>query len=411
MRQAIIASLLLVSTSDLSAQSVSQRGFIEGGLVVFPQVAPNDTKRVIGDALFREELFLRPAGWIQFAAGLDLRANSHDQVEEEWRLDFEDRGVLRPRAAVRRLAATITAGRVTLDVGKQFIRWGRADVLNPTDRFAPRDFLNVIDADFLPVLAVRPSIRIGQEAFEVVWVPQLTPSRMPLLDQRWTVLPPEAAGISIESGSADFSQRSQYGVRWSHTGSRLESSLSYFDGLNHLPNIELRTLSSPTEFELTRVYPALRTYGGDVAIPTGWITMKVEAAYFISPSSTSDTDKYVLYVAEIERQVGEWTLVAGYAGEWVRSSSNSIAFAPDRGIARSLLARAYYTVDPRRTVAVESAVRQNGNGLYVKGEYSEAMGQHWRLTVKGVAIAGDDDDFIGQYRRNSYGSMALRFSF
>ena len=41
--------------------------------------------------------------------------------------------------------ATVAAGGFTLDVGKQFIRWGRADVLNPTDRFAPRDFLNVID--------------------------------------------------------------------------------------------------------------------------------------------------------------------------------------------------------------------------------------------------------------------------
>ncbi len=42
-----------------------------------------------------------------------------------------------------------------------FIRWGRADILNPTDRFAPRDFMNVIDPDFLPVLA---SIRSSDSA-------------------------------------------------------------------------------------------------------------------------------------------------------------------------------------------------------------------------------------------------------
>ena len=57
-----------------------------------------------------------------------------------WRLDWDDRSLLRPRFAVRRLAATVTAKGFTLDVGKQFIRWARADVLNPIDRFAPRDY-------------------------------------------------------------------------------------------------------------------------------------------------------------------------------------------------------------------------------------------------------------------------------
>ena len=60
---------------------------------------------------------------------------------------------------------------------------------------------------------------------------------------------------------------------------------------------------------------------------------------------------------------------------------------------------------------IESAVRQTADGFYVKGEYSEAFGQHWRLTLTGVGIAGQDDDFLGQYHRNSYASAGFRFSF
>ena len=189
----IVVASLHVWALTAGAQTISQRGFIEGRGVGFPQRAPNDTVRGVGDLLIREEVTLKPAAWIQFAAGLDLRANTHEQVEDEWRLDFNDRGVRRPRASVRRLMATITAGHLTLDVGKQFIRWARADILNPVDRFAPRDFLNVIDTEVLPVLAVRPSLRIGNETFEVVWAPRLTPSRLPLFNQRWTVLPPAPA--------------------------------------------------------------------------------------------------------------------------------------------------------------------------------------------------------------------------
>jgi hypothetical protein len=47
----------------------------------------------------------------------------------------------------------------------------------------------------------------------------------------------------------------------------------------------------------------------------------------------------------------------------------------------------------------------------VKAEYSRAFRQHWRAIVTGVGLAGDPDDFIGQYRRNSYLQVLLRYSF
>ena len=92
-------------------------------------------------------------------------------------------------------------------------------------------------------------------------------------------------------------------------------------------------------------------------------------------------------------------------------STGALSFAPDRGIARSILGRLSYTVDPQRTVAIEGAARQDGDGVYLKGEYSQGFGQHWRLTLTLVGIGGNPDDFLGQYRRNSHGSLGLRFSF
>src|SRR4029079_15163506 len=130
-------------------------------------------------------VFFKPAPWLQFAGGLDVRANSHDQVEDSWRVDFTDRTVLRPRVAIRRLSATLSHGPLTVDAGKQFIRWGKTDIVTPTDRFATRDFLNVGDNDFLAVTGVRGVAQLGAYAYVAVWVPYLTPSRVPLLNQRW----------------------------------------------------------------------------------------------------------------------------------------------------------------------------------------------------------------------------------
>ena len=60
---------------------------------------------------------------------------------------------------------------------------------------------------------------------------------------------------------------------------------------------------------------------------------------------------------------------------------------------------------------MEGAARRDGEGFYLKGEYSEAWGQHWRLTLTGIGLAGDESDFLGQYHHNSHGSIGLRFSF
>ena len=165
----------------------------------------------------------------------------------------------------------------------------------------------------------------------------------------------------------------------------------------------------PLEVDVTRVYPPIRTYGADAAVPTRWFTLKGETAYFTSRSAA--TDEYVLYVVQLERQTGEWVLVGGYAGEAVTSRRAPLTFAPDRGMTRSLVGRASYTIDPTRSLAFEGALRQNGRGVYTKAEYSQAHGQHWRTTVTGTLIRGEPDDFLGQYRRNSHLVFSFRYSF
>jgi hypothetical protein len=409
MRPALVACALALSVGRAEGQSLTERGFAEGWLWAYPSEAPRDPTRVVGDALARDEVFFKPARWLELAGGLDVRAGSHGEVDDTWRLDFWDRGARRPRLSVRRLAATLSRGGLTVDVGKQFIRWGKTDIVAPTDRFAPRDFLNVVDSELLAVVGVRGAAQRGADAFEVVWLPRLTPSRVPLFDQRWTVVPGEAGGVAIVDGGSEVPSGSETGVRWSHTGSRLEHSLSFVSGFNNLPNVVARPGASPASLELVRVYPTLRAYGADAAWPTRWLVVKAEAAYLTSTSPA--TDQYVLYVIQFERQSGEWTFVWGYAGEAVTERRAPLAFTPDRGLARSIVGRVGYTIDARRSVAVESVVRRSGDGVYVKGEYSQAQRDRWRITARVVAIAGASDDFLGQFRRNSHVAVTLRYSF
>jgi hypothetical protein len=69
------------------------------------------------------------------------------------------------------------------------------------------------------------------------------------------------------------------------------------------------------------------------------------------------------------------------------------------------------TIGTNRSLALEAALRQNAAGVWVKVEYSQAKGAHWRATLAGTVIDGKETDFFGQYRRNSHLMTTLRYSF
>lgn len=398
--------LVLLSVVVASAQTFTNRGFFDLRTTLYPQTAPNDSGRIVSEGLLRWEPSAEFTPSLRIFASVDARADTHRQVERSPRFDWQDRKLLRPAFSLRRASVQYNRGGLTVELGKQFIRWGKADILNPTDRFAPRDYLSVVDNDFLGVLAGRVTYEKNGNTLDAV-VSRFTPSRTPLLNQRWTALPDELSNIPLTDGGSLYPDRPQVGLRYNRVGAGYELSTVFFDGNHHLPL--LNGAASSTGVAFNRYHPRLRLYGGDVAIPTKLFTIKGEAAYFTSNTKTAD--EYVLWVLQLERTWGEWVLVGGYAGEAVTSRRNPLAFAPDRGFARSALVRASYTIDPRRSFAFETAIRDSGDGVWIKGEYSHQLSSHWRATASFTLIRGSYPDFLGQFHRNSHGLLLLRYSF
>lgn len=398
---------LILAATLAAAQDFSQRGFLEGTGLFFPQTAPSDASHGVGEWLLRYEASYKLAPGLKISGAFDARTDTHRETERNLHLSWWDRERRRPAFEIRRLSATYSRGRLTVEAGKQFVRWGKTDVLNPTDRFAPRDFVNVVDNDFLGITAARVTYGTQSDTLDVVYEPRLTPSRVPLLDQRWAVLPPSP--IPIAEAPPVFPGGPEFGARWNHIGAAAEYSLCFYNGQDHLPLFDTRLALDPFRVEARRFYPRLRMYGGDAAIPLRHVTVKAEAGYFTS--SDARPDEYGLWVLQLERMSGEWSFVGGYAGEFVTRHGNSIEYSPSRGTARAFVARAGYTIDTNRSFAVETVVRQNGRGVYVKPEYTQAFGQHWRATAGFALIRGGDADFLGQYHRNSHAIVALRYSF
>jgi hypothetical protein len=386
----------------LWSQNFSQRGFVESRATLYPEEAVNDSAHAVGEVRLRYEGFYKPRFDFQIAAAFDVRTDTHHQTDRELHFDWKDHGRQRPMVSLRRLSTQYHHGGFTLETGKQFVRWGRTDIVNPTDRFAPRDFLTVVDNEFLGIDAVRGTYERGSNTVDVVWSPRLTPSRVPLVTQRWFVPLVPLPAFSIQR---DIPDGSQWGLRWSHV-SLVEFAATYYNGFSNVPSYE----PVPGQPAVHEYYPQQRMIGGDLAVPLRWLSVKTEAGYFIS--NDARTDEHVLYVVQLERQSGEWFFVGGYGGDVVtRRGTQNVDFNPERGLTSTILARAGYTIGPTRSITFETAIRDNGDGALEKVEYSQAFGQHWRLTAGLSLIQGRLTDFLGQYRRNSHGLITVKYSF
>jgi hypothetical protein len=391
------------------AQGFSQRGFFEMSGNIYPQIVPDDSAHGIGETRLRYEPKWQAKTWLTLDASLEARLDTHHQDARSVHIDWNDRSLQRPALSVRQLSAVLKRDNLTFSAGKQFIRWGETDFLNPTDRFAPKDLLTIVDQDVLPVTAARLTYTLGNNALNLVWQPFFTPGRIPLVNQRWTFVPEAFSGFDVLGVGSKFPGRSSFGARWSRSSQGYEWSLSYYDGFNYLPSFN--TTIDPTLGRITfsRSYPALRLYGGDLAISLPLFTLKGEAAYYTSPANQQD--EYVLYVLEAERQIRELQLVFGYTGEVVTAHAGTQQFLGERGFTRAAFGHARYALDANRTLTLDVFVRQNGRAAILTPGYSHSFGNHWRASVTFTWLSGDPRDFLGRYYRNSFATTGLHYSF
>ena len=284
---------------------VAQKGFAEVRGIGYPQTTANDDTQVVGEALLRYEAAAKPVSWLRLNGSIDARADTHEQTEWDG-ISWSDRSLTRPGLAVRRLDATLTRGPLNLQVGKQFVRWGKTDILNPTDCFAPRDYMTVVDSEFLAVTAARFTAGLQSDTLDVV-AARFTPSRTPLVDQRWAGLTADLENVTLTDNGAEYPGRTQFGARWNHVGPGYEFAISGFSGNNNLPLIESGAPQLPggvplppaaslpgnvvpaaLQVPIIRAYPAMWMVGGDAAVPLPIVTLKGEAAFFGTDDSRAD---------------------------------------------------------------------------------------------------------------------------
>lgn len=437
LRYPILAGTLLVlliwPPGAFAQKTWEYGGFLEQTVQVYPRRPnPSDTHALATGHL---QLWIRGSinDRLSWRASWDLRLDTHHDVDRDRWFDLNQRRFHQPAGSLRELYLDVKLGHLDLRLGKQEIRWGRADSFNPTDNMIPYDYLNIFSEQRIPMPAVKADAYIGRARLEAAWVPFFTPTRLPLLTQRWfprlpasTKAPLGPMGeamdvdLSYRDGSMVFPARTfrngQWGLRWNQLVPRGEFSLSYFDGFDDIAFFRPSTVILPVVEPRPRIlvtfkreYYRVKVVGADFASEMGPFGIRGEMAYF-DQTDPNNHDRLV-FVVGLDRTWGDWFTIIQYTDQTVAGGSPGSAVFPDLGLRSTILYRIEWTMGSSQSFEIKGALRVRDGDFLVQPLYNIALSDTWRLKIGVTLFAGPRTSYLGQYRDSGHLNVQLRYTF
>jgi hypothetical protein len=138
----------------------------------------------------------------------------------------------------------------------------------------------------------------------VVLEPDFTPSRVP-----W----PRPSPVTVTDDEPSGRKHPQMGLRWLHTGERLDWSVSAFHGFGTLPLLSFAGLAADGSATYARHYAAVDGIGVDVARNFGKLGFRAELAYTRPRQDEGGNGRQAaqssyFLVAGFDRSFDEWNI-------------------------------------------------------------------------------------------------------
>jgi hypothetical protein len=342
---------------------------------------------------------------------------------------YSDRTDQRPVLSTNEFYLLIPLGSLDLRVGKQKIVWGRADGFNPTDNLTPFDYLDLMENERIGVTALRARQYWGSASLDMVWIPTFTPTRLPLLAQRWFPLRArdQARGVEVRSSvkyPATTPAHSQVALRWDDSRRGWDYSASYFSGWNDIPdyNIQFAVSSRSVQLDLARSFSRLQVIGADFAGVLGGRALRGEFGFFRPERKNNlplinDRRNYIQYALGTDWRWGDWYAIAQWVGDNSLGTRSTFDIPggpprfPDRGFGQAVLGRVERTLNSWSSVHVNAVIRFQDADFLLKPEYLYDISQSWKLQAGFLILGGHRSGFLGQYHENSRMYIRLKQSF
>jgi hypothetical protein len=328
-------------------------------------------------------------------------------------------------------------------IGRQFITWGRADSLKPTDVFKRHDFTDFIEGREEAIDAVKLDLFSGGATLEAVWVPVFEPDTVSFrAENRWTALPEEGevpglgrARLTFREGRrrepSPTLESGEAGVRLSGSARGWDFAAMYFYGYDRTPTLirpevtHVDPAAGAATITLVPVHERIHVAGGDLATVAGGWGLRGEAAYTLTSDPGSNDpevdDPYLRVVGGVDRTfsripVGQSLLViAQYALDTElprRGRSNQREVGGLRHSFRhALLLNSTWKYTEFIRAEMKGLVDLEEGDFVLQGQLSWQPADAMTIRLGGDVLGGDRGTFFGRFRDNDRVRVSVSYEF
>ncbi len=341
--------------------------------------------------------------------------------------------------------------------GKQIITWGAADGNNPTDNISPYDFYYL----FLPgtsrkmgTLAATANLYLGSLNLMAVLAPVFRPNRVPLNEPDFPIFGASGSPFGdMLVGEVPVERElknSEVGLRLGLPLNRIDLSLSYFSGHDrmytpipwmHFDPISCIMDPNPMHPDsITLQYFSTQVLGGDLVTFIGDLTIRSEAAYFMTEDDEGTSpiirNPYVQYVLQLDYNGDLATYMAQYLGTYITMIDDEQVFSltaggliseaeneqdqipPKLGMPFAAIAQnavmasvSLEFADGRYSLRGQTLYDLDHGGYMVGGQVTLSLEEAFDIEVGLTVLGGDEDSRLYAIRDFSHLSLALKYSF
>jgi hypothetical protein len=310
-------------------------------------------------------------------------------------------------------------------VGKQILAWGTVDGNNPTDNLSAYDFYYMFSSGAerkLGSVSASANIYIGSWTFEAVVIPWHRENRLPHEEPDFPIDFPDPETLFEADDPLEF------GLRVRTTALDSDLSLSYFRGHDRM--------HSPYESNvITRRhesfgYRKTQAIGGDLVTFISDVTLRLEAAYFLTRTPgdvfLAHKAEYAQYAVQLEYTTDDdivlsCQLVGNDVLYFESDEYKEEEFKPGTGMPMANLADQLMMLSASREF-MDGRLELKANGIENLKEYGRMLGGElsWSPVEAleaqfGVSRffgdSGDPDNAFGKLEDFSHYTAGLKYSF
>lgn len=397
------------------------KGKLEYKLFWHTGTRPQDDRKGRSECRFTLELDIPVSEDVRIFVAPDLRWSSHDMSAGTFDELNRDE-VRRPIFHFQEAYVEWSPGPWEVRLGEQIFSWGTADGFNPTDNLNPRDYLDLVDNEKIPVFALSATYHVSDvTSLQFVLIPFFTPSRFDGQDSRWSFFPAAPPRLDfVRNLPSDSLTHMQWGARLKSSAGGVDYSISYFDGYDDIgrPTLVRSPLGMPTGVRLD--YDKVRILGCDFATTWGDLGIHGEIAHTWTDGRRNDN--YLQYVLGVDYTFADIfpgqnvRVILEYAGEHVTKRGRMLDGVPPTGLSRhldrSVLGRAVYEINERAALELKACLNlKGGTNCYFQPSFTYDVSDDLRVVVGADIFTGDGDTFFGQFDDNDRVFLIVEYHF